>query len=397
MKILFLILIILCLWLYTDFKLGRKKQKKQAQLPPRIRRESNIDFFASGPEFFHDYFSMLKKAKRHIHIMFYIVKDDRLSKEFMDILADKARSGVEVRLLLDWAGSFPMKKNMVKQLQSQGIQVLFSNAPKLPFLFFSLQARNHRKITVIDGEIGYIGGFNVGMEYINQDPKLSPWRDYHLKLLGEGVADLQQVFLTDWRQASQTNLLDNMIYFPQLEKGAIQHEIIPTDGFLLEEQFSALFRNATFEIIIGTPYFIPSPRLMNDLTAALKRGIDIKILVPKKSDHILVKEASFVHLRKLIKQGASVFEYENGFYHAKIMIIDRQICDIGTANFDKRSLYLNGEVNCYIFDNKLISSIKAVIDKDIEHAKRLTLKELNGPNPFRLCKEAIARSVSSLL
>jgi cardiolipin synthase A/B len=392
-----IILLILVLWLSLDFILGRKHQLKSIKREDSPIQESNIDIFTKGPELFADYFSELKKAKHHIHILFYIVKDDQISKEFLSILKDKAQEGVEVRLLLDRVGSFPIKKQTIEFLKSHGVHFSFAHKPKPPFFFYTLQARNHRKVTIIDGKIGYIGGFNIGNEYINKDKKLCPWRDYHLKITGEGVGSLQKEFLIDWGQETKTELVGDTIYFPTLPKGGIQHKLIPSKGVFLEDTFSMLINNAQSSILIGTPYFIPSKRLLNDLKQALNRGVTLTILVPKITDHILVKEASYPYLRSLLRNGASVYEFLNGFYHAKTMIIDDKICDIGTANFDRRSLFLNYEMNCYIYDEAFIEKVLQVIQTDIESSEALTLKDLNQIKPIRFLKEGIARVVADFL
>ncbi|WP_102273580.1 cardiolipin synthase [Cytobacillus massiliigabonensis] len=387
-------ILIIALWISLDFTLGRKKQLQGLKRIDSPFRVSNIDIFTQGPELFADYFSELKKAAHHIHILFYIVKDDNISKEFLSILKKKADEGIEVRLLLDRMGSFPIKKNTIESLKNHGIHFSFAHTPKLPYLFYTFQARNHRKITVIDGEIGYIGGFNIGKEYINLDPKLSPWRDYHLKMAGEGVADLQKEFLTDWHKETGTNLLANNAYFPPLHTGKIQHQIIPSKGAFLEDTFSSLINRAKTKIFIGTPYFIPSEKLLTDLIAAQERGIALTILVPKVSDHILVKEASYSSLRKLLENGATVYEFQTGFYHAKTMIIDDEVCDIGTANFDRRSLFINYEINCYIYDQPFIKKVQDVIKKDIQASRQLSLTELNRR---RNLKEYAARLAAPLL
>ncbi|MCM3705431.1 MULTISPECIES: cardiolipin synthase [Cytobacillus] len=396
-NIIMAVLLVIFLWLYIDFTWGRKSHLKKLERTVCPIRQSDMELFANGPALFDDLFSELKKAQKHIHVLFYIVKEDKISKEFLTILMGKAKEGVEVRLLLDWAGSFTIKRKTVKKLKSSGIKFSFAHVPKLPFLFYSFHARNHRKIAVIDGKIGYTGGFNIGKEYINEDKKLTPWRDYHLKFKGEGVQDLQREFLTDWYKATKTDLLANSVYFPDLHAGLYRQQFSAYKGAFLEETFSSLIRNAKTGITIGTPYFIPSKRLYKDLLHALERGVTVKLLVPSLIDHILVKEASYHYLRALIREGAYVYEYKKGFYHAKAIMIDDDICDIGTANFDKRSLFLNYEINCFIYDKEFIKEIKAVLDKDILDAKRLTLKELNRPDPLRTFKEMLARSVASFL
>lgn len=392
-----LIIVTIGLWLTIDFTFGRRNHYNKLKRNNYPFRESNFNLFAKGPQLFTDLFSELKKAKQHIHIQFYIVKDDEISKEFLGILKNKAREGVEVRLLLDWLGSFPIKKKMIQSLKKHGIEFSYAQKLKLPYLFYSTQTRNHRKITVIDGKIGYIGGFNVGKEYIDLDPKLSPWRDYHLKVTGEGVADLQQHFLANWTEELRVNLLKEAIYFPNQPKGQSKHKIIPSKGPFLEDTYSSLIRHAKKSIIIGTPYFIPSTKLLAELLSALKKGVTITIIVPYTADHILVKEASYRYLRKLLQEGASVYQFLNGFYHAKTIIIDHEICDVGTANFDRRSLFLNCEINCYIYDQAFVDKMLAVVHKDIQDSKPLTLKELNRPNLLRSCKEFIARLAAPFL
>ncbi|WP_415802569.1 cardiolipin synthase [Cytobacillus oceanisediminis] len=396
-NIIMVILLVLFLWMYIDFTLGRKNHLKKLERTNCPIRQSDMEMFTDGPALFKDLFSEIRNAQKHIHILFYILKDDKISQEFLAILKGKAKEGVEVRLLLDWVGSFPVKRKTVKDLKSSGIKFSFAHVPKPPFLFYSFQARNHKKITVIDGKIGFSGGFNIGKEYINKDPKLTPWRDYHLKFQGEGVHDLQREFLVDWYKATKTDLLADSIYFPELHTGKYKHQLAAYKGAFMEESFSSIIRNAKKSITIGTPYFIPSKRLFQDLSHALKRGITVKILVPCMTDHVLVKEASYHYLRKLLKQGAYVYEYLNGFYHAKAIIIDDETSDVGTANFDKRSLFLNYEINCFIYDKEFIQKVQAVLDKDIQNAKRLTLKELNRPDPFRTFKEMLARTVASFL
>lgn len=336
-------------------------------------------------------FAEFRNAKKHIHVLFYICKNDQISQEFFNILMDKAKSGVEVRLLLDWVGSIKIKRGKIKELKAAGVHFSFSNIPKAPFFFYSSQTRNHRKITVIDGKIGYIGGYNIGKEYIDLDPKLSPWRDYHLKVQGEGVADLQQQFLLDWQEAAKTNLLQNEIYFPSLHKGTVCHKLISTEGFLLEETFSKLIHNAQQSITIGSPYFIPSKKILNSLINALAKGVSLVIIVPYHSDHLLVKEASYPYLRPLLENGARVYQFKKGFYHAKVLLIDNEVCDLGTANFDNRSFFLNHEINCFIYEKETLDQVRQILKEDMNDSDILTLNDLNSLSIFTRIKEGIAR------
>lgn len=379
------------IYLTIDYKLGRRKQRPTVRSNVFPFRDSNIEIFTHGTLLFKNMFEEFKNAQNHIHVLFYICKNDEFSKKFLQILTEKAQKGVEVRLLLDWAGSLKIKRKTIKELKAAGVQFSFSNLPCFPYFFHSSQTRNHRKITVIDGRIGYIGGYNIGKEYIDLDPKLSPWRDYHLKLTGEGVQDLQHQFLLDWQEATKTNLLQNEIYFPRQSKGIVRHQLISTEGFLMEGTFSTLIRNANHSITIGSPYFIPSKTILQDLMDALNRNVSITVIVPYNSDHMFVKEASFSFLRKIIANGANVYQYKKGFYHAKVLLVDDLICDLGTANFDNRSFFLNHEINCYIYNPATINQVKQILEQDLLDSEKLSLSKLNSVSLFTSLKEWIAK------
>lgn len=391
------LLLLIITWFGIDISLGLKKHRSLFHKRETPILHGNFDIFPHGKELFADYFQELKRARRHIHILFYIVRDDQFSQQFFDLLKAKASEGVEVRLLVDRVGSYKVKKPVINDLRKAGVQFAFSNRIRLPFLFYSSQVRNHRKISIIDGKIGYLGGFNVGKEYIDQDPKLSPWRDYHLKITGESVPFLQHEFFIDWNEYASEKVTVDSTYAPEQPKGTVPHQFVPTEAGSLEEKYLQLFQRANKSIILGTPYFIPSKSLINELIAAAKRGIKITIVVPYITDHMLVQEASYRYLRLMLKNGAQVFQYRNGFYHAKSIIIDDHLCDIGTANFDKRSIFLNKEINCYFFDPGFVDRFKDVIQKDILDSKPVTLAYLNKPNLFRSVKEIIAGAVSFFL
>jgi cardiolipin synthase len=397
MAIFFIVLFIILLWAIFDYKLGRKFHIKRIKKQEFPNRKSNISLFITGQKLYDDLFHEIKKASKHVHILFYIVKDDKISKEFLHLLMEKARTGIEVRLLLDRIGSISLTTEMVSNLKASGVHFSFCHVPKFPFFFYSMNERNHRKISVIDGKVGYIGGFNIGKEYIGQDPKLGDWRDYHLRLEGEGVQDLQTQFLLDWEDATKQTLYMNNLYYPDLPIGKHSHQIVPTDGAYLQNVFIELIQKAKYELIIGTPYFIPGSTLFKELLEAAKRGVDIKVIVPMKSDHPFVKEASFPYFKPLLDAGCKVYRYYYGFFHAKVIVVDSEVCDIGTANFDKRSLYLNHEINCIISDPPFIENVRKSLLKDIEFAEEVTLKLLRNRSIFQRGKETLSTIISGLL
>jgi cardiolipin synthase A/B len=397
--ILLLIIVVVIGWLMIDFKLGRSHFIRTRTRRDYEKRNSDIELFSRGPELFDRMFKEMKEAKSSIHVLFYIVQDDHFALRFMDLLKDKAKEGVEVRLLMDQIGSHNVPKSKVRLLRDAGVEVAFCQKVRLPFLFFSSQQRNHRKITVIDGKFGYLGGYNVGKEYIdeNDKPELSPWRDYHLRLEGEGVHDLQTEFCIDWFRAAKNELKDEVKYFPPAERGSITHQIFPTEGVNIEDFFKKFIDEAQDEIIIGTPYFIPTPILMDALCHALERDVIVRVIIPNNADHMLVKEAAFPYLRILLSKGAKVYQFMNGFYHAKVMIIDDHFCDLGTANFDKRSFFINLEINNLIFDKEFIHTLKNEMAKDMEASDMLSENDLANVSLLTRIKERVASSISILL
>lgn len=391
------IIAILIFLLYLDFQLGKRAQHKKTNRKNHPFRYSDFYIYSDGTELFPALFQAIEEANDHVHILFYTIKTDSISNEFLNLLETKAHEGVEVRLILDWLGSYKIRKKVREKLKKAGVQFAFCQLPTFPYLFYSLQVRNHRKIAIIDGKIGFMGGFNIGKDYIHANYKLSPWRDYHLKLVGEGVDDLQREFLIDWLKASKTNLLQNQVYFPRQNKGASRHQIIPTQGVYLEEVVCHVIKNCKSSLLITTPYFIPSKQITKELLKALHRNISITILIPDKADHMLVKEASFPYLRTLLAHGASVYQYMNGFFHGKLINIDNEIIIIGSANFDRRSIFLNHELNCCIYDQGFIERMNKITTEDLQQAKALSLEDLDTITMRSKLKEWIARLFAPFL
>jgi cardiolipin synthase len=365
------------LWITIDLSYGRIVHLKRVRSRSFSLRQSDFRLYTYGNDLYDALFTDIKQAKHHVHVLFFIVKNDDISRTFLKLLIDKAQEGIEVRLLLDRFGSHYLSKEAIYSLQKHGVSFSFCHKVKFPFPFFSANQRNHRKITVIDGKIGYIGGFNIGEEYLGHNQRLGLWRDYHLRLTGEGIQDLQKQFLHDWLDDTDQNLLDSSLYFPMQQPGTILHRFIPTDGAYLQNTFLHLIESAKKELFIGTPYFIPGKKIMNALLKARKRGVQITILVPQKADHALVREAKFPYCRKLIQAGCNIYAFQQGFFHAKIIIVDDHTCDIGTANFDMRSIYINHEINCLLYDKHFIQEVKSKFEEDLERSSLLSFEDVS--------------------
>ncbi|MES9779681.1 MULTISPECIES: cardiolipin synthase [Bacillus cereus group] len=392
-----LLLISVALWIIIDLSYGRFLHLKRVSSRTFPLRQSDFHLYTYGKDLYDALFTDIKQAQHHIHILFFIVKNDKISREFLKLLIDKAQEGIEVRLLLDRFGSHYLSNEAIRSLRKHGVSFSFCHKVKFPLPFFSANQRNHRKITVIDGKIGYIGGFNIGEEYLGHNEYLGLWRDYHLRLTGEGVQDLQKQFLHDWFDDTKQNLLDASLYFPKQNPGTILHQFIPTDGAYLQHTFLHLINGAKKEICIGTPYFIPGKKIMNALLKARERGVQITILVPEKADHPLVREAKFPYCRKLIQAGCNIYAFQQGFFHAKIIIVDDDICDIGTANFDMRSLYINHEINCLLYSKHFVQTVKNKFHEDLKNASILSYSDVNPTSLIDRGKEWIGTVLAFFL
>ncbi|MDA3129404.1 cardiolipin synthase [Aliibacillus thermotolerans] len=393
----FVIPFFLFIWCKLDFMLGKKRHNHEREHIFYPRRKGHITFFRDGKTFFDAYFEDIKNAQHHIHIHFFIFRDDQLGSQLIRLLCNKAENGVHVNVMADRLGAGMSRKGR-RTLKKSGVQFTYSQKVSLPFLFFSLNRRNHRKMTIIDGKIGYVGGFNVGDEYIGRNPELGFWRDFHLRIEGQGVTDIQTQFLSDWMKAKQTPFPKDDEYFPTIaEEGKDTYQILASDGSGLETFFTQAIEQAKKYLYIASPYFVPSNRIQKSILQAIDQGVDVHIILPEKRDHPFVKEASYAFLEQLMSKGASVYYFREGFFHAKALLIDEKCCDVGTANMDMRSFFLNNEMNVLLFSSDLIQEVKNTLDKDIEKSLRVKKEDLQNKSFWANAREQIALRIKELL
>jgi cardiolipin synthase len=367
-KVLFIIfaMFLLIVWIGQDIEAGRKEVQKAKQ-----SRIHNGDFqlYTDGLDLYKALFSDIRKAKKNIYIHFYVIEKDAISRKFLTLLKDKAKQGIEVKLSADRIGSHKLSRSMIKSLQKAGVQFAFSGKANWPYFFYSLQHRNHRRIADLDGTIIYVGGFNMGKEYLGKDKKIGNWRDYHVRISGDGAQDMERQFLQDWQKDTA-----QMVTFHtnSLKKGSTRYQYIFSDGKGLAERYKEKIEKAKKSLVIATPYFVPGKDMTEELLQVRKRGVSVKILVPIESDVLFMKQAAYPSLRELLKHGAEIYLYQHGFFHGKVMVIDGKFADLGTANFDSRSFYLNNESNCFIYDGPILADIQKQMDKDFRRSKRLS-------------------------
>ncbi|WP_425447535.1 cardiolipin synthase [Dethiothermospora halolimnae] len=343
----------------------------------------------------------LKSAKHHIHMEYYIIKDDDIGNRIRKILIDKAKKGVEVRVIYDSVGCWKLSRRYIKTLKNAGVEIHSFLPVFLPVLSRELNYRNHRKILIVDGRTGFLGGLNIGDEYLGRDKKIGFWRDTHLKIEGEGTYFLQNIFLKDWEFVSK-KYVSGREYYPEL--GYYGEELIqltysgPDSHWQsIMQAYFTMISNAEKKIWITTPYLVPGSSITTALISAALSGVDVRIIIPSKPDHLLVHWASMGNVEELLKAGVKVYKYENGFIHSKVLLVDEVAASVGSANLDIRSLEINFEVNSFIYDNEIINKLERDFKNDIKNSTKIKLEEYEQRSVFCKFKESIGRVFSPLL
>ncbi len=367
--------------------------------------DNDVDIYPESNMFFNSLLEELKKAEEYINIQFYIFKDDRIGKEIIEILKEKAQSGVEVRLLYDAVGGRNLSKKAVKEMKEAGVQVANFFPSFLNIINFNINFRNHRKIVVIDGKVGFVGGFNVGDEYLGRDPKFGEWRDTHIKLTGSCVIDLSMRFLLDWRYTTKENL-DLAKYFTKKRKkstGNVGIQIVSSGPDITELDeikygYMKMIQKARDYVYIQSPYLILDKTLMETLKVACLSGVDVRIMIPSKPDHPFVYWASYSYAGELLDYGAKIYTYgEDAFLHAKTIVYDDSVASIGTANMDIRSFELNFEVNAFIYSEEKAREQRMIFERDIENSREITKEIYESRSTYIKIKESISRLLSPVL
>ncbi len=367
---------------------------------------NDIKIFIDGRDKFGDLINEMKKATKYIHFEYYIIRNDELFAEISKVLKQKVKEGVEVRVLYDAMGCRMMPSHVMKELQEAGIEVAVFFPALLKWFHLRVNYRNHRKIVVIDGRVGYVGGFNVGKEYLSQNQYFGYWRDTHLKLWGPSVIGLQIRFALDWNFAAKKNLFIDKKYLEHImdsehednHKG-IQIIASGPDSSTpsIRDTYLQIILAARDHIYIQTPYFIPDDAILSALKIAANSGVDVRLMIPCKPDHPFVYWATYSYAGELIQAGGRCYTYEDGFLHAKGICCDSLVCCYGTANMDIRSFNLNFEVNAIIYDEDTTTEMEKIFKNDLEHCKEIKEESYNTRNLLIRIREQISRLLSPVL
>jgi cardiolipin synthase len=342
----------------------------------------------------------IESARDHVHLLYYIFQQDETGARFRDLLTRKAREGVTVRVLTDGVGSFGLDLFMIPFTQAGGLHAEFLPVGALS-RHWHPNLRNHRKVAVIDGKTGFTGGVNIGDEYTGRKRRVGRWRDTHLRLLGPAVQNLQEVFAEDWFFATGEDLIDERWYPEQQATGDVMVQIIAsgpdTDTQPLQRIFFTAITSAKHRVFLTTPYFVPDQAMLVALETAALRGVDVRLLLPRRSDMRLVLHAGRSYYDELLRSGVKIYEYSSGILHAKSLLVDDRWATVGSANMDIRSFQLNFEVNAAIYGPAFAHQLAQLFQRDLTQARQVTVEDLRGRSLSRRMAEGLARVLSPVL
>ena len=346
-------------------------------------RGNRLELLIDGEETFDNIFETIRSAKRHLCVNFFIVKSDTLGIRFQQALIERARAGVRVFFLFDEFGSYKLPRRYLRELKAAGVECHSFGVNRFWWSRLQLNFRNHRKIVVADGEVALIGGLNVGDEYLGRDARFGGWRDTHLAMRGPVVQAVQLVFLEDWFWAS--NSMPELDWETRLEETDQIAAVIPTGPADPADSWQLVVAEAANtsrqRLWIASPYFVPDEGVLTALQAAAIRGVDVRILIPERADHLLVWLSAFSYFEESIPYGVRIFRYQRGFLHQKVMLVDHRLAAVGSANLDNRSFRLNFEITGFSPDPAFVDEVARMLEADFEASVEARVEDFSA-KPF---------------
>ena len=372
--------------------------RRVPQAPLRLYNETEV--YADCGRVYEAMLEALEEASQHICFQFYTFRFDGVGRRFQQTLMRKARSGVRVRFMYDGVGSYGIDRARLDELRAAGVETRVFLPPLFALFHKRVNCRNHRKIVVIDGLTAFVGGINIGEEYVGGNGKLGYWRDTHLRIKGDAVRDIQQLFMEDWALAGGKTPESDVFCFPEHGIREVQPMQLVSGGpnrraDTILEVYVAAMMSARTSIYLVTPYFIPDPSIAMALKTAAAAGLDVRIICPRRPDSRFVHWASMSYVREMMEEGVKCFRYTAGFIHAKVLIVDGQFACAGTSNMDMRSFFSNFELNMILLHQPTVDRLLADYEADL--SKSEPIPAADGRSPLRKAGEICARLLSPLL
>ncbi|MDB5083536.1 MAG: clsA, partial [Bacilli bacterium] len=362
---------------------------------PPFTYHNAVSVLQNGVETFPSIFEAISEAKHHVHLEYYTIENDQIGNQLRQLLIDKAQQGVQVRVLYDAIGSNRLKPTFIESLKLAGVEIAAFLPIRFPFPSSKINYHDHRKMVIVDGQVGFIGGLNFGDQYMTGGKHFASWRDTHLRIAGEAVYLLQELFFTDWGFVTGRDLITDD-YFPvcsQAERCWVQ--VTPNGPAagqrLIYESFFEFITHAEKRVYITTPYFIPEDALVAALASTALSGVDVRILLPHFPDRRIVQWAGRSYYDRLLKAGVKIYEYHAGFLHAKVLLVDDAISSVGTANLDIRSMEINFEVNAMIYDSEICRKLTNDFFADLKQSLLISSVHWNKRSLAARFAESFAR------
>ncbi|MFO7900529.1 MAG: cardiolipin synthase [Planctomycetota bacterium] len=361
-----------------------------------------VERYADGAAKFEALMAAIRSARSHIHLEYYIVRPDETGTAVRDLLVEKAKAGVEVRFLYDGIGSLGLhRRGFFGELVEAGGEVEAFLPLRISKILERVNFRNHRKIAVIDGRVGFLGGMNIGDEYAGRRPEYGGWRDSHLRIEGPAVAELQHVFLTDWLFTTNQTVADPQ-YFPDIEAAGDELVQIVASGPgcrwpTIQHLFFQAINTAERQVLIVTPYFVPDRSVLMALESAALRGLDVRLLLPSRTDHRMVTSAARSYYEELLESGVRIFEYQTGYLHSKTISVDGRYGSVGSANMDVRSFTLNFEASAFVYSARFAEGLRRQFLEDSDRAEEIELERFRGRPRIKRFGQSLAQLLSPVL
>lgn len=361
---------------------------------------NQVEFYTNGYSMIQSMIRELSRARHHIHLEYYIFEDDAVGRLLRDVLIDRARAGVKVRVLYDDVGCWKVDHAFYEQMLCEGIEVQGFLKVRFPQFTSKVNYRNHRKLTIIDGEVGFIGGMNIAERYL-KGVSWGSWRDTQVKLSGKAVYGLQTAFLTDW-YAVDRSLITSAEYFPAMpSRGETIAQIVTSDPVgewkdIMQGLMMAIC-SARHYFYVQSPYFVPTEQIKTALQTAALSGVDVRLMLPKRADTWLIHESSLSYLEDMMKAGVKIYLYRRGFLHSKLMVCDDELSTVGSTNMDFRSFEHNFEANAFFYDKMTALAIKNIFLEDQKHCLLLSSKIWNKRSWKNKVIESVVRLLAPLL
>ena len=367
-----------------------------------ITSNNDIQVYFAGEEFFSDLKKEITNAKKFINMEYFIFQFDSIGKEIADLLIKKAKEGVEVNLIIDGVNLANYK--LKSYFKNTGVHLYLFFRTYIPIFNIRINYRDHRKVTIIDNRVAFVGGMNIGDEYLGKG-KIGYWRDTSVKIYGDIVSTFEKEFYFSMSIVKNKFLKDektsNEISLKYEEEDNVYMQVIssgPNYEFpAIRDNYIKLIQEARKSVFIQTPYFVPDDLLLDTLKSAVLSGIDVKIMIPNKADHPFIYWINQYYVAELLRLGANIYRYENGFIHSKTILVDEEVVSVGTCNFDYRSFYLNFEINLNIYNKDVANSFKTQYYKDIAISKKLTFADFKKRSIFTKVKESVFRLLSPIM